>query len=80
MKKILLLAAFAVVGVTVISCSSDDSGMENTSKRTTGFATGTESSKEGDSISVNDTLTTNQVVNPGPGDDIIVVPPPPTKP
>lgn len=81
MKKIILLAAFAVMGSTVVSCSSDDNGMENNSKRTTGFASETDYNtlflREGDSISVPDTLTTNQVGDSGPGDDPIVVPPPP---
>ena len=81
MKKILLLAAFAVLGATVVSCSADDNGMENTSKRATGFAPETDYNtmflREGDTISVADSLTTNQVGDPGPGDDPIVVPPPP---
>lgn len=80
MKKILLLAAFAVVGSTVISCSADDNEMGKTSVKRNGFATETAFLREGDTITVDDTLTTNQVGDPGPGDDPIIVPPPPTKP
>jgi hypothetical protein len=82
MKKILLVAAFAVLGSTVISCSTDDNDVESTSKNTPVFASETDYNtmflREGDTIPVVDTLTTNQIGDPpGPGDDPIVVPPPP---
>lgn len=82
--KHFLLAAFIVLGCTVISCSYDDNGIENPSRKANGFKQeidyNTMLLREGDTIPVNDTLTTNQVVDPGPGDDPIIVPPPPTKP
>lgn len=79
MKKTFLLTAFAVLGLVAISCSSDDN--ENMNNLEKSNADTSVFSREGDSINVVDTTTvTTQVSDPGPGDDPIIVPPPPTKP
>lgn len=70
MKKLILSAAFAVLGFAVVSCSSDDNEMKNAPKKVVEIANNDSSLflKEGDSLAE------------GPGDDPIIVPPPPTKP
>lgn len=82
MKKIVLLAAFAVVGFSVVSCSSDDSESVNVRDNTkkTVFNGNALFSREGDTISTIDTINTVITQTAGPGDDPIIVPPPPTKP
>lgn len=82
MKKIVLLAAFAVVGFSEVSCSTDDNEAVNSSVTNPIVINSNELfSRESDTISVIDTVntTTTQTI-PGPGDEPIIVPPPPTKP
>ncbi|MGX7666057.1 hypothetical protein [Flavobacterium pedocola] len=79
MKRVFLLAAFAVLGFAVVSCSSDDNEIVNPSKRNLEKENNFMrlSSQGGIIPSVN--IVQRDTVN-GPGDDPIIVPPPPTKP
>lgn len=70
MKKIVLLAAFAALGLVGVSCTSDDNQIEDAPKKVVKSEINevTLLLKEGDSIPE------------GPGDDPIIVPPPPPRP
>ena len=70
MKKIVLLAAFAALGMAGTSCTSDDNQIEGVPGKVvkSEIVEETVLLKEGDSIPE------------GPGDDQIIVPPPPPRP
>ncbi len=67
MKKVILSAAFAVLGFAVVSCSTDDIGVEKANPKV----------KEIGSNDASLFLKTGDSLGDGPGDDPIVVPPPP---
>lgn len=70
MKKAFLLAAFAVLGLVVVSCSADDNATENMPRK---FI----------KVDLNDQsvfLKGEDTLPEGPGDDPIIVPPPPPRP
>lgn len=72
MKKIVVLAAFAVMGVAVVSCSSDDNEIQNlgsVNDFNTETAIYTEAAR--DSVPV-----TTIPPGEGPGDDPIIILPP----
>lgn len=75
MKKFILIAVFTVSGLVFVSCSADADELENEKgsqielvslKQNEGLF-----AKEGDTINIDPNL------QEGPGDDPIIVPPPP---
>ncbi|MFV8341039.1 hypothetical protein [Flavobacterium sp. XS2P39] len=76
MKKNVFIAVFAVSGLVFVSCTADTEGLENTTQNQKELVLSQEKdelfSREDDSITV-----TIPDLPQGPGDDPIVVPPPP---
>lgn len=76
MKKNVFIAVFTVSGLVFVSCSADTEGLENTTQNQKELVLSQQKnelfSREGDSITV-----TIPDFPQGPGDDPIVVPPPP---
>lgn len=72
MKKIVVLAAFAVMGVAVVSCSSDDNEIQNL-ESANDFNTETAVYAEAARDSVPETTIPP---DEGPGDDPIIILPP----
>ncbi|MCG2611800.1 hypothetical protein LZZ90_09820 [Flavobacterium sp. SM15] len=64
MKRIFLLAAFAVWGLVVVSCSLDDNEREIYQSKF-------------NQVKGNDQLYSRDSIPDGPGDDPIIMPPPP---
>ena len=75
MKKLIYVAVFTVSGLVMVSCDADS--MEDATgaapKVTTVSQEFMGTAKEGDTI----ILPTTNDTDPGPGDDPIIVPPPP---
>lgn len=77
MKKIVFIAVFTVSGLVFVSCTADTEGLENTAQNQKELVLSQQNdglfSIEGDSITTMPIPDMPQ----GPGDDPIVVPPPP---
>lgn len=79
MKNFIYVAVFTALGFNVISCDADsvDSISGGNANKKIKHEVSSLILRETDTISSTDSLTTNLFEEPGPGDDPIIVPPPP---
>lgn len=78
MKNLVYIAVLAALGYTTVSCdteSVESIANESTNKKVK-YEVSNFAFRVGDTITSNDTLTTNLVEEPGPGDDVVPIKPP----
>jgi hypothetical protein len=77
MNKFIFIAVFTVSGLVFVSCSADTESLENASQNQKILVSPKQNdrsfSREGDSV----TTLTKPDLPEGPGDDPILIPPPP---
>ncbi|SHJ03439.1 hypothetical protein [Flavobacterium terrae] len=78
MRNLVFVAALATIGYNMVSCDTDsvDSVINESASKVNLNQVSNMMLRETDTISINDTLTTNQLTEPGPGDDVVPIKPP----
>ncbi|WP_136668858.1 hypothetical protein [Flavobacterium sp. H122] len=78
MKNFIYVAVFTALGFNVVSCDADsvDTLADESEKKKIKYEVPGLILRETDTISGTDSLTTNLVEEPGPGDDVVPIKPP----
>lgn len=78
MKNLVFVAALAAIGYNMVSCDTDsvDSVINESANKVNPDQVSNMMLRETDTISINDTLTTILLTEPGPGDDVVPIKPP----